>query len=143
MILLVTLARGFSDALAHLRATAFDMVILDRNLLEAEPHQVSTFRAHLKSAIVLEPNLTLTGIDRLIWEVQSARTRSDHNQSAARTRAMQQLQSEINQTLTALLLDCDLAAESTGLPSSVAERIASIRIDAEKLRQQLTPPCTN
>jgi hypothetical protein len=139
----VTIARGFSDALAHLRTSNCDIVILDQNLLEAETHEVATFWAHLEMATVIELNLALTGPDRLIREVQSARKRWECNQAAARESAKRLLRSEIDQTLTALLLDCALAAEIIGLPSSAAERIASIRIDAEKLRLQLTPPCTN
>lgn len=139
----VIVSRSFSDALAHLRTSVFGMVILDHNLLEAEPHEVRTFWAHLEMITVVELNLALTGPDRLIREVQSARKLSQSNQAAAQENAKRLLQSEINQTLTALLLDCDLAARITDLSSSVSERIASIRIDAEKLRQQLTPPCTN
>jgi len=139
----VTIAQSFSDALAHLRTSTFSVVILDHNLLEAEPHEVSTLRAHLEMVTMVELNLALTGPDRLIREVQSARNCNERNQSAARSRAMQQLQSEINQSLTALMLDCDLAAAIAGLPASASERIALIRTDAEMLRRQLTPPCAN
>lgn len=139
----VTIASDFSEALAHLRTSAFSMVILDQNLLEAEPHEVLTFWAHSEMITVVELNLALTGPDRLIREVQSARKRWERNQSAARMGAMQLLQGEINQTLTALLLDCDLAAAITDLPSSASEHITSVRANAEKLRRQLTPSCMN
>ena len=139
----VIIASGFSDALVHLRASELSIVILDRNLLEAEPHQTSTLWAHLESTIIVELNLVLTGIDRLIREVQSARKRSEHNQAVARDHASRLLQGEVNQTLTSLLLNCELAAQITGLPSSACERIAFIHGDAEKLRQQLAASCTN
>jgi hypothetical protein len=139
----VTIATGFSDAVAHLRTADVSLVIIDRNLMEAEPHEASTLWAHLESTIVVDLNLALTGLDRLILEVQAVRKRFQHNHAVARDRAARSLQSEINQTLNALLLDCDLAAQITDLPSSAGERIAAIRTDAESLRRQLVPPSTN
>ena len=139
----VTIAHSFSDALAHLRAADVSLVILDCNLMEAESREASTLWAHLESTTVVEINLALTGVDRLILEVQAVRKRSQHNQAVARESALRSLQGEVNQALTSLLLDCDLAAQMMDLPSPAAERIASIRTDAEKLRQQLTPASTN
>ena len=135
----VTIAPNFSEALTLLRTSAFSLVIFERNLLEAEPHEFATLWAHLESAIVIEINLALTGLDRLIEEVQSARKRWEHNQAAARVSAMRSLQSEVNETLTSLLLDCDLATQMKDLPSAAGERVAFIRAHAEKLREQLTP----
>jgi len=139
----ITVAGNFFDALARLRTATFDLAILDRNLAEAEPHQARALWAHLESTTVVELNLALTGFDRLMREVQSARKGSEHNRAAARQNATRLLQGEINQTLTTLLLDCDLAARITDLPSSASERIAAIRTDAENLRRQLTLSHTN
>jgi len=139
----VTIARGFSEALTQLRISAFSLVILDHNLLEAEPCASDAMWPHLESATVLEVNLGLTGVDRLIEEVQSARKRFEHNRAAARVSAAHYLQSEVNETLTALLLDCDLATQEQDLPSAAGQRLAFIRAHVEKLREQLTLSCTN
>ena len=139
----VTISRDFSEALTHVRTSAFSMVILDRNLLEAERLEASTLWAHMESTTVVELNLALTGVDRLIREVRSTRKCLVHNQAVARENARRMLHGEINQALTGLLLECDLAARIRGLPCSTSERIASIRMVAEKLRQQLTPSSTN
>jgi hypothetical protein len=134
----VTIAQNFSEAVMQLRTAAFSVAIFDRNLVEAEPLESATAWAHLETAIVLEINLAFTRLDRMIGEVQSARKRDERNQAAARLIATHSLQGELNQTLTALLLDCDLAAQMVGLPSAACERLASIRGHAERLREEVT-----
>jgi hypothetical protein len=139
----VAIAPDLSDALAHLRTSACSLAILDRTLPEAEPLEASTLWAHLESITVVELNLALTSLDHLIREVQSARKRCQHNLASARTNATSLLQAEINQLITGLLLDCDMATQVKELPSAARERLAFIRADAEKLRERLTLPCTN
>ena len=133
----VTIAQGFTEALTQLRTSGYTLVILDRNLVESEPYESAAVWPHLESATLLEINLGLTGLDRLVEEVRSARKRSDYNLAAARLSAVRTLQSEVNETLTALLLDCDLAKQEKDLPSAAAERLGFIRAHAQKLRQQL------
>jgi hypothetical protein len=56
---------------------------------------------------------------------------------SARQAAIGKLQSELNSTVTALLLSSELALESPGLPPAAAERIQSVHQLVIKFRQQL------
>jgi hypothetical protein len=139
----VAIAPNLSQALTHLRTSVFSLAILDRTLPETEPLEASTLWAHLESITVVELNLALTSLDHLIREVQSARKRCQRNLASARKNATSLLEAEINQILTGLLLDCDMAAQMKELPSAARERLAFIRAHAEKLRERLTLRCEN
>jgi len=139
----VTIATNFSNALTHLRAATFSLGIFDRNALENEPHEIAKVWAHLELTPVVEINLALISLERLVREVQSALDLCRHNQSTARANAIRALQGEVNQTLTELLLDCDLTIQLGDLPPAAHERVTLIRAHAQKLCQQIAPACAN
>lgn len=133
----VVTAQNFLEALARLRTASYTLVVFDRHLAEAEPNELETVFAHLGDAVLLEINFVLTGIDRLVREVQSALKRREHNQAAIHAAAARALQNEFAENLTALLLDCELAVNIRDLPPAAVSKLASIQETAERLRKQL------
>jgi hypothetical protein len=138
----VVIAQNLLDATTHLRAASYSLAIFDCHLIEAEPYESGTALAHLGEAVPLDINFAITGIDRLVQEVQSALKRRERDQATARAAAAHSLYSGLNGTLTALLLDCGLASEIPGLPLPAAEKLASIREAAQKLLIQLETAAT-
>jgi hypothetical protein len=55
----------------------------------------------------------------------------------ARQAAIGRLHSELNSTITALLLSSELALETPGLPAAATEKIESVHELVKKLRKQL------
>jgi CheY-like chemotaxis protein len=130
-------AQNFLEALARLRTAPYTLVVFDRHLVEAEPNEFLTTFSHLGDAVLLEINFALTGIDRLMHEVQAALQRREHNLTAVHAAAARALQNEFSENLTALLLDCDLAVNLPGLPPAAANKLSSIQRTVENLRNQL------
>jgi hypothetical protein len=82
-------------------------------------------------------NLAICGVERLAREVRAAVLRRRREEAAARQAAVATLHSELNGTVTALLLSCELALEAPGLSRAAAENLRSAHGLVKKLRSQL------
>jgi hypothetical protein len=133
----VMTAESLARATTLLRAHCYRLVVLDQHLLEAEPDEASTMVEHLGTAIPVPVNLAITGMDRLTREVQAATARRRREETQARHAAIGTLRSELNSTVTALLLSVELARETSGLPGGVDERLQSVHELVKGLRRQL------
>jgi hypothetical protein len=133
----VTLAESLRRATTLLRANSYLSVVLDQHLLEAEPEETETLMQHLGDAIPVQVNLAISGLDRLVREVRAAVQRRKREEVSARRAAQKTLHSELNGTVTALLLTCELALSTPDLPPTVLEKLRSAHDLVEKLRSQL------
>jgi hypothetical protein len=136
----VMTAKSLARATTLLRAHCYRLVVLDQHLLEAEPDEAGTMIEHLGTAIPVPVNLAITGMDRLAREVRAAAGRRHREEVQARHAAIGTLRSELNSTVTALLLSVDLARETPGLPSGVEEKLQSVHELVKGLRRQLEGP---
>ena len=133
----IVLAESLRRATTRLRADSYLSVVLDQYLLEAEPDETETLMQHLGDAIPVQVNLAISGLDRLVREVRAAVQRRKHEEVLARRAAQKTLHSELNGTVTALLLTCELALSTPDLPPAVLEKLHSAHALVEKLRSQL------
>src|SRR5216683_3486510 len=85
----------------------------------------------------VQVNLGISGMERLVREVRAAVQRRQHEEVRARHAAIGRLQSEMNGTVTALLLSSELALETPGLPPAAAEKLESVHALVKRLRKQL------
>ena len=69
--------------------------------------------------------------------MRSALSRRQREEQAARRSAEQAIWSELNESITAMLLSCDLALSSAGMPAAVAEKIRAARDQAAHIRSVL------
>ena len=134
----VVLAESLQRATGLLRANEYDSVVLDQYLLETEEEQTSTLMEHLGTAIPVQVNLAVSAMERVVREVRAAVQRRDREQMIARRSAQQALRSELNSTVTALLLDCELAIATPDLPPATAEKLQAARDLVQRLRTQLS-----
>lgn len=133
----VMVAENLARATVLLRAECYLAVVFDQHLLEAEPYQAETALGHLETAIPVQVNLAISGIERMVREVQGAISRRQREEVNARQAAIGRLQSELNGTITALLLASELILETSGLPPEVAEKLQSVHNLIKKFRKQL------
>jgi len=133
----VVVADNLRRAAALLRSNSYLAVVLDQHLLETEPDEIDTAMQHLGTAIPVQVNLAISGLDRLVREVRAAVERRKREEAAARRAALGALHSELNGPLTALLLECELALKVPGLPPPAAEKLQSAHELVNKIRAQL------
>lgn len=130
-------AQTVQDAATRLREQPYSTVVIDQFVLETEPDESDQMIEHLGTAFPVYINFAVTGLDRLIREVRSALHRRKREESAARRAVAEQLHSEMGETLTAMLLSCELAMSVPDIPSLAAEKIRAIDILARELRLRL------
>jgi len=133
----VAVAEGLPRATALLRAEDYRAVVVDQYLLESEPHETQTMLEHLGIAILVQVNLAISGMDRLVREVRAAVQRRQREEVRTRQAALAKLHSELNGTITALLLSSELALGTPDLRPAAAEKLQSIHELVKKLRKQL------
>lgn len=135
----VVLAGTLNQAVTLLRSEDYLAVVLDQYLLETEPAEVDSVLQHLGTAIPVHVNLAISGIERLAREVRNALHRRRREELAARQAAISNLRSELNETVTALLLSCEMALDTPDLAPRAAEKLRSAHGLVKKLRSQLEP----
>jgi|ERR1700733_4333495 hypothetical protein len=130
-------AQTVQQAAAQLRQQTYSAAVVDQFLLETEPEESDQMLEHLGTAFPVYVNFAVTGLDRLVREVRSALHRRKREEVAARRAVEEQLRSEMGETLTALLLSCELAMSLPGVPAPAAEKILAIDNLARELRGRL------
>ena len=110
---------------------------IDQFLLETEPEESDQVLEHFGTAFPVYVNFALTGMERLLREVRSALHRRKREESAARRAVAEQMQSEMRETLTVMMLSCELAMAVPDIPSPAAEKIRTIDNLARELRLRL------
>ena len=77
------------------------------------------------------------GMERLVREVRSALHRRKREETQARLAVEQQFRSEIGESLTAMLLSCELAMAVPNIPPPAAEKILVVDNLAREMRNRL------
>lgn len=130
-------ASNLREGASRLREQNYSAVVLDQFLLETEPEEAEQTIEQIGNAFPVYLNFAVTGMERLVREVRSALHRRKREESAARRAVAEQLRCEMRETLTALLLSCELAMLVPDVPTPAAERIRSIDHLARELRLRL------
>jgi signal transduction histidine kinase len=130
-------AQSLQEAATHLRQQTYSAAVIDQFLLETEPDESDQMIEHLGTAFPVYVNFAVTGMDRLVREVRSALHRRQREEGAARRAVVQQMNSEMRETLTAMLLSCELAMSVPDVPDPAVEKIRAIDNLARELRLQL------
>ena len=133
----VVVAESLARATTLLRVEGYLAVVLDQYLLETGPDEAGTTFEHLGTAILVQVNLAISGMERLVREVRAGVQRRQREEVRARQAAVGRLHSELNGTVTALLLSSELALGTSGLPGAAAEKLESVHELVKKLRRQL------
>jgi hypothetical protein len=130
-------APTLQQAATRLREKAYSAAVIDQFLLETEPEESDQMIEHLGTAFPVYVNFGISNVERLLREVRSALHRRKREELAARRAIAAQMQSEMSETLTAMLLSCELAMAVPGLPHFASEKIRTIDNLARELRLRL------
>jgi hypothetical protein len=130
-------AATLREALAQLQAHEFTAVVVDQLLLDAEPDDFETIIKHMGTAVPVFSNFAISGIERVSRELRSALLRRKRELSLARHEAEQSLRSELNDTITALLLSCEMALDVPNLPLFAETKMRAVDALAKEMRTKL------
>jgi len=130
-------AQSLQEAAARLREQTYSAVVIDQFLLETEPESGEQMIEHLGTAFPVYVNFAVTGMERLVREVRAALHRRKREETVARLAVSEQMRSEVLETLTAMLLSCELAMSVPDVPLPAAEKIRTIDNLARELRLRL------
>jgi hypothetical protein len=130
-------AQNLQEAATRLRQQAYTAAVFDQFLFETEPEESDHVIEHLGTAFPVYINFAVTGMDRLVREVRSALHRRKREETTARRAVADQMNSELRETLTVMLLSCELAMSMPDVPSPAVEKIRAIDNLARELRLRL------
>jgi hypothetical protein len=130
-------AHNLQAAATRLREQTYSAAVIDQFVLETEPEESEQMLEHLGTAFPVYINFAVTGMERLVREVRSALHRRKREESAARRAVAEQMHSEMRETLTAMLLSCELAMSVPDVPLPAAEKIRAIDSLAREMRLRL------
>jgi hypothetical protein len=130
-------AKNLQEAATRLREQTYSAAVIDQFLLETEPDESDRMIEHLGTAFPVYVNFAVTGMERLVREVRTALHRRKREEAAARRAVAEQMHSEMRETLTAMLLSCELAMSVPDVPNPAVEKIRAIDNLARELRLRL------
>jgi hypothetical protein len=130
-------AQNLQEAATRLREQTYSAAVIDQFLLETEPEESDRMVEHLGTSFPVYINFGVTGMERLVREVRSALHRRKREETAARGAVESQMRSEMSETLTAMLLSCELAMSVPQVPAPAAEKIRAIDNLAREMRVRL------
>ncbi len=128
-----------SQAARNLRSTECSAVVIDQNLMEADPAATDVVLKVAEAAIPVFVNFAICGIDRVVRDVRSALQRRAEERARALREAELHLRSELTEALTGILLSTQLALEVPGVPAEVQTLLRSVYQLATSMRQRLEP----
>jgi len=133
----VEVAATLLEAMAQLKAHEFSAVVIDQLWLDAEPGDVDTIVKHMGTAVPVFSNFAISGIDRVSRELRSALHRRERESLVARHEAQQALRRELKDTITALLLSCEMALDVPNLPLFAETKMRAVDVLAKEMRAKL------
>ncbi len=133
----VEFASGRREAVDALRHREFAAVVVDETLAECDPEAAEAIWERAGLAIPMQINFALAGAARIIREIRAVLQRRLREQAAARRAAREDIDSELKNTVSGLLLQSQLALAERGLPMHIVQKLRMVEDLAGKLRLQL------
>ncbi|HTR23568.1 MAG TPA: hypothetical protein VMI10_06255 [Terriglobales bacterium] len=133
----VQLAENLFEATSCLREETCTIAIFDEQVARTESAEMENALDHLGAAIPVQVNLAISSCARVVREARAALRRRRYEEDSAHEAVARILRGKLNNQLTSLLLDCELALEISGLPAQAIERLDGVHNAAQMLRVQL------
>ncbi len=136
----VLIAATLGQAATLLKAKEFAALIVDQQLQEADPDEAERVLRLVGMATVVYLNLAISGIERVVRELRMALHRRQKEIHIARQGAEQRLRNDLKDTVTALLLSCEMALQVPSLPSAAEAKLRSVDSLAREMRTKIGLP---
>ena len=130
-------AETLEEASQWLRATVCPVAVIDAGFLETDLKAVDHLLGENPALVPVFPNLAVCGPERLVCEIKAALRRSEKERQRAEDYARREFSIHLKNSLTAMLLNCDLAQQIPGLPDEASKKLLLLRQLASKMRDQL------
>lgn len=128
---------SLEDASRWLRGSAGRVAVVDSGWLETDPKGVESLLAENPSLLPVFPNLAVCGPERLACEIKAALRRGENESRRATDSARREFSIPLKNSLTAMLLNCDLALQIPDLPDEAAKKLLLLHDLATKMRDEL------
>ena len=115
----------------------YSALVIDQYLVECEPDGAEILLQHAGMAVPVYVNLAISGSDRVVRELKQALRRSQKERQAAHREAESALRNQLKDSVTALLLSCELALSVPHLPPMAQAKLHSACDLAEEIRSRL------
>ena len=133
----VEVATSRKAGLMALRRAEFGVVVVETNLVEADPDWADTLWASAGLAMPVQVNFALSGAARLAREVKAALLRLEGEQALARRTVATEMENELKSSVTGLLLESELALREPAVPASLEPKLRHLVELAGTLRERL------
>jgi hypothetical protein len=120
-----------------LRGANCAVAVVDAGWLETDPSAVDHLLSENPALLPVFPNLAVCGPERLACEIKAALRRGGRERQRASDCARRELWIHLKNSLTAMLLNCDLALQIPELPDEAAKKLLLLHDLATKMRDQL------
>lgn len=133
----IEIAGGRAAAVRMLERKSWSVVVLDQMLAETDPDGADLLWRHAGLAVPLQISLSIAGGPRLERELRMALARREKEQERARLAASADLDGEMKNAVTAILLESQLALRENDIPPQVENRLRTVAAIADRLRANL------
>ena len=128
---------SFEGAAGWMRGAPCTIAVIDASLVETEGRAVDQLIREYPTLVAVFPNLAVCGPERLVQEIKTALRRNAKERQRASDSARRELAIHLRNSLTAMLLNCDLALQTPGLPDEAAKKLLLLHDLATQMRDQL------
>lgn len=134
---MVKVCSSSTEAVAELQGQEFSAVIFDQQLFDADPDDGHGVLKHLGTAAPVYVNFAISATGRVIRDLRSALQRRKRELAAASQEARQSFRNELNNTVTALLLSCEMVLQVPELPALAQTRMHDVEALAREMSTRL------
>jgi hypothetical protein len=125
------------QAISSVRSAEYRVIVMDEDLFEANPAAAAGVGELAEGALTVFLNFGIANSDRVIREIKAALRRRERDEATARRSANLQLQGELSNDLTGILVSAQTAMTTPDLPRPVQERLTNLYEIARKLQLRL------
>jgi len=133
----VELCTTIEAAIAKLQQQEFSAVVLDELVMDSEVDQGEVIYKHLGSALLVCSNFAIARIERIVQEFRRASQRRARELADGKKHAAQAFGQELKDTITALLLSCEIALKTPQLPPQAEQKMQEVEALAQTLSKNL------
>lgn len=130
-------AESVRSAIKQLRSGEYSALVVDQYLVECDPASTEVLLQHAGAALPVYVNLAISGIERVVRELKQAMRRNQKERDAAHREAELALRNELKDSVTALLLSCELALGVPQVPAAAQAKMRSACELAKTIRSRL------
>jgi len=131
------LTASLEEASRWLRGAVCAVGVIDAGWLETDPKAVDDLLSENPALLPVFPNLAVCGPERLVCEIKAALRRADKERQRATDSARREFSIHLKNSLTAILLNSDLALQIPDLPDEAAKKLLLLHDLATKMWDQL------